>query len=53
MTDIPPVVPSLDVRPIRLLDLADAAAQASDVDPATVIEVLQGEATHKGSRDGR
>ena len=37
MTDLPPVVPSLDIRLIRLLDVADAAAPVSDVDPATVI----------------
>ena len=37
MTDLPPVVPSLDIRPIRLLDLADDGAPTSDVDPATVI----------------
>ena len=37
MTDLPPVVPALDVRPIRLLDVEDDAAPASDFDPATVI----------------
>ena len=37
MTDLPPIMPSLDVQPIRLLDVDDAAPSASGIDPAAVI----------------